>query len=295
MVEVIRTHMHPWVERVWRAALALTPLQRALFVIGALFYFALSVAILMAGEQIFHTVARTSTWFARSPVGIPVLYAIMCILGFPPMAGFGTSITLCGMAFGSARNTEDFAWHAQLRRVLWAYVLATGGYVLSATVAFLVLRYFISLLEDRWAVVRTAKEDPRFRAVQGAVDESRLWVSILLRFCPVPFCYANFLFALLDAVPLRTFAAAAVITSPRLLIHVFVGAKMYELMDRDVRNLMDPTARTLSTISVIVGIAAGAGVGWYIWREASRILRLDGVPFMPLANQEPETHELEPA
>ncbi|WFD35050.1 Tlg2-vesicle protein [Malassezia cuniculi] len=139
------------------------------------------------------------------------------VLAFPPTVGFGTSVTLCGMAFGSARDAHDLHWDVQLKLIFWASV----------------------------------KRDPRFRAVQAAVHKSGVWVAVLIRFCPVPFCYANLIFALLDAVTLRDYVAASIITSPRLLVHVFVGAKMYELMDRDVRRMMDPTARALSAVSLV--------------------------------------------
>ena len=249
-------------ERAGRTAASLTPAQKAFFIAGALLYTAITVALIVAGDEIFHSVARASTWFARSPYGIPALYALMTVLSFPPTVGFGTSVTLCGMAFGSARGAPDFSWEAQLKRLLWAYAVALGGYVLGSTVAFFTLRRVVAALERRWQLIRSAKNDPRFTAVQTAVYQSGIWVAVLIRFCPVPFCYANLIFALLDAVSVRAYIGASVITSPRLLIHVFVGAKMYELMDRDVRSLMDPTARTLSVISVIVGVAAGIGASW---------------------------------
>ena len=126
------------------------------------------------------------------------------------------------------------------------------------------LHRLVSVLEGRWQAIRSAKSDPRFGAVQTAVYQSGVWVAVLIRFCPVPFCYANLIFALLDAVTIPAYIAASLITSPRLLLHVFVGAKMYELMDRDVRSVMDPTTRMLSVISVVAGICAGVGASWFV-------------------------------
>ena len=251
-------------ERARNAASSLTPVQKAFLVVGALLYTGLSVALIVAGDEIFHAIARASSWFAKSPYGVPALYAIMTVLAFPPTVGFGTSVTMCGMAFGSAREATDLTWGTQSKRVFGAYLVATGGYVLGSTTAFVVLHRLVSVLEGRWQAIRSAKSDPRFGAVQTAVYQSGVWVAVLIRFCPVPFCYANLIFALLDAVTIPAYIAASLITSPRLLLHVFVGAKMYELMDRDVRSVMDPTTRMLSVISVVAGICAGVGASWFV-------------------------------
>lgn len=54
-----------------------------------------------------------------------------------------------------------------------------------------------------------------------------------------------------------------------------MGAKMYELMDRDMRAHQDRATRVQNGISIVLGFAIGIGSSWLIWREISRILELD--------------------
>jgi len=76
-----------------------------------------------------------------------------------------------------------------------------------------------------------------------------------------------------------------------------MGAKLYELIDRDVRAKLDPSTRMLNGVILVLGIVLGATASWFIWHETQRMLDL-GEPWMDeefaLGTEEEAQEELEP-
>ncbi|WFD43160.1 Tlg2-vesicle protein [Malassezia psittaci] len=79
----------------------------------------------------------------------------------------------------------------------------------------------------------------------------------------------------LDSINLFTFILSAIISTPRLFLHVFMGAKLFELMNRDIRLHQDTATKIQNAISLAVGLIVGASSSWLIWRETKRILQLN--------------------
>lgn len=79
----------------------------------------------------------------------------------------------------------------------------------------------------------------------------------------------------LDSLSLPVYIVSATLSAPRILIHVFMGAKLYELIDSDVRAHQDTATKVRNVISIIIGLLLGVGSSWLIWKETSRILDLD--------------------
>ncbi len=96
-------------------------------------------------------------------------------------------------------------------------------------------------------------------------------MAILIRFCPFPFAYSNLFFAsLVDAVSLGHFLAATALITPKLLLHVWIGTRMFVLMDREQRAHLDGWAKALNVLYIIIGSAVGAATGWIVWSETKR-------------------------
>ena len=212
-------------------------------------------------------------------MGIPLIYAALTVTAFPPVVGFGMTITVCSMAYGSAGPEQDrrsMTVQRELAIVLYGWLVTAAGYVLSASICFFGLRRLLHACHGHWSVIEQVKQDARFHAMQEAVRTRGLWMAVLIRFCPLPFCYSNLLFASLDTVTYRTFLTATVSTSPRLLIHVYTSAKMYELMDRNVRAQLAPAARVLNGVAIALGMLAGVATTWIFWSETRKLLHLGG-------------------
>lgn len=52
----------------------------------------------------------------------------------------------------------------------------------------------------------------------------------------------------------------------QLLLHVFIGNRMYQLADPEERHKLDATGKVLNGLSIAFGVAVGSGVGIYVWR-----------------------------
>jgi hypothetical protein len=61
---------------------------------------------------------------------------------------------------------------------------------------------------------------------------------------------------------------ATAIVSPKLLLHVFVGAKLGELAEHGKE--MDARTKMISYVSIIIGLVAGAVTGWVIYRQTKQ-------------------------
>ncbi|PKI84329.1 Tvp38p [Malassezia vespertilionis] len=163
-------------------------------------------------------------------------------------------VTIAGMAFASAVSSEKnmrVTWWYSVGRFFYGWIIASVGLVISSYISFVFLQYILARMHGHWRVLDTIKGDRRFRALQEAVHERGLWMAVLSRFCPMPYCYTNLLLASLDALPVSVYILSSVLASPRLMLHVFMGAKMFELMDRDVRAHQDMGTRIMN------GAAAG--------------------------------------
>lgn len=260
----------------WRFA-SLTTLQKAcVFLVIVSQVLLLVVVTYYGGDQLLHSLARLAAWISHSKLGILILYIFMTICALPPMHGFTTCITIFGMAFASAGAHATIS--EQVYTLLYAWSFATVGLVLSACISIIVLRRILHHLHGQWHILAHIKEDRRFRALQRAITEHGLIMATLARFCPLPFCYTNLLLASLDSLSLRTFALSTFITAPRLIFPLFMGAKMYELSDRNIRDSLDSMSKRMNVAFIFISMLFAIGSSWFIWHRTRRALHLDQLP-----------------
>jgi uncharacterized membrane protein YdjX (TVP38/TMEM64 family) len=78
-------------------------------------------------------------------------------------------------------------------------------------------------------------------------------LSICGSFSPFPFNVSNLFFASLQSVPTSSFLIATATTTPKLLLHVFIGNRLFQLFDRGARAGLDTNAKILNGVYVVVG------------------------------------------
>lgn len=88
----------------------------------------------------------------------------------------------------------------------------------------------------------------------------------LLRLTPVPWAYANFSLATFKEISPVDFLVATCAYSPKLLLHVYVGTRLYLFSDPDHLNEMDGTTKWLNSLSIAASLMLGIGVGSYAYR-----------------------------
>ncbi len=152
-------------------------------------------------------------------------------------------------------------------------MLASTSCLLGATVSFSVLRFLIVHHSKRVSWISNTLNDPKYVALSTAVRRRGLSMAILIRFCPFPFAYSNLFFAsLVDAVSFKHFLTATALITPKLFLHVWLGTRMFMLMDRDERAHLDGWAKALNVVYILVGSAVGVATGWIVWKETSKVL-----------------------
>ena len=90
----------------------------------------------------------------------------------------------------------------------------------------------------------------------------------MIRLCPLPYSFSNGAISTIPTVTWQSFMFATAIVSPKLLLHVFVGAKLGELAEKG--DEMDAKTKAISYVSIVIGLVAGAVTGWVIYQQTKK-------------------------
>lgn len=110
------------------------------------------------------------------------------------------------------------------------------------------------------------QHQPLFKALSLAIREKELPLVILIRLCPFPFPYSNLLFASIESVSLVQFFLATLLITPKLILHVWIGSKLYVFADPNERAKMDPNTKWINGASIVASALLGAGTSIYLYR-----------------------------
>ena len=127
-------------------------------------------------------IVRLANWLRSARWGIVVLYFAMTLAAIPPISGFGTCLTLTGMAFASSTTSDKSTLTASLSRLMYGFGIAALGLVLSSTISFCLLRALFSRYHGDLEIFSLIRRDARFCALQQAVRERGLWMAVLARY-----------------------------------------------------------------------------------------------------------------
>lgn len=132
--------------------------------------------------------------------------------------------------------------------------------IIGSTISFVVSR---SVLKT-W-VHRMVAHDSRFAALSLVLKHDGLKLLFMIRLCPLPYSLSNGAISTIPTVNWVNFMIATALASPKLLIHVFVGAKLGEIAEHG--GEMDAKTKAISYLSVVIGALAGVLTGWIIYRQ----------------------------
>lgn len=92
--------------------------------------------------------------------------------------------------------------------------------------------------------------------------------------CPFPFVYSNLFFASLrpEVIPVPFFVLATFATTPKLFLHVFIGAQTFEAIQagRDGGEAATHPSGWFRLFYVVGASALGAATSWYIYHETKK-------------------------
>ena len=141
-----------------------------------------------------------------------------------------------------------------------SWFIAATATVVGSTVSFIVCRTVL-----RRTVERLTASDTRFAALTHVIKHDGLKLLIMIRFCPLPYSLSNGAIATIPTVNWTAFALATAAASPKLLLPIYVGGKLADIAENGGK--MDAATKAISYISIIVGSAAGIGIGWVVYRQ----------------------------
>ncbi|KAF7544201.1 hypothetical protein G7Z17_g10156 [Cylindrodendrum hubeiense] len=126
-------------------------------------------------------------------------------------------------------------------------------------------------------VDRMVGKDHRFVALSQVLRQEGIWYLTAIRFCPLPFSLSNGFLATIPSVTPLAFTLSTALSSPKLLVHVFIGSRLALLAEKG--DQMSVGDKVINYISMAVGGAVGLTVGLIIYRRtmarAAELARID--------------------
>ncbi|RCI15388.1 hypothetical protein L249_6983 [Ophiocordyceps polyrhachis-furcata BCC 54312] len=227
---------------------SLTGRQRALMAMASIATIA-SIAILAGFAShhfFFHWLApRARTWRGQAGALVVVFLAVF-VSAFPPMVGYSTAATVAGFVAGFPGG----------------WPLAASAAVSGSLAAFVASRSVLA----GW-VERLVGKDTRFVALAQVLRRDELLYLTAIRFCPLPFSLSNGFLATVPSVSPWAFAVATAISSPKLLVHVFIGSRLALLAEEG--ETMSSTDKAINYLSMLLSALVGLAVGLVVYRRTT--------------------------
>lgn len=227
-----------------------TPLQRVGLSLAGLILLVLSILILIYNQRILSLLAPIAQKWRSTPAGWLILWTLVFVVSFPPLIGYSTLLSLAGFVYGFPHG--------------WPIVASAT--LVGSVAAFIASRYVL-----RGYVSRLMEKDKRFAALALTIKHDGLKLLVMIRLCPLPYSLSNGALSTIPTVTWLQFAVATAIVSPKLLVHVFIGAQLGRLAEHG--GEMDAKTKAVSYVSIIVGALTGIATGWIIYMQTTKRAR----------------------
>ncbi|PBP22683.1 TLG2-vesicle protein of 38 kDa [Diplocarpon rosae] len=239
--------------KIIRTFLALTLAQRVAVVAAIITANVFIILFMVYNERIFGYLAPAAKKWHDVTGGWIILWLLTFVLSFPPLIGYSTTITIAGFVYGFPNG--------------W-FVVASAT-IAGSTASFLASRTILSKY-----VQKLVGQDKRFEALALTLKHDGIKILCMIRLCPLPYSLSNAAISTFPTVHPLSFALATALTSPKLLIHVFIGSRLASIADSGGK--MDGKTKAINYASIIFGSIMGASVGWIIYqRTMSRARELE--------------------
>lgn len=168
-----------------RGYLALSPLQRLLFVLATLTSLALSILFLVYSPRIFTSLSPIAHSWREAPLGWLPIWLAVFVAAFPPVIGYSTANTVAGFVYGFPG----------------AWPLVATASTLGSLASFVASRTVLSGYVDR-----LVGRDARFVALGQVLRTEGLGMLTMIRFCPLPYSLSNGFLATIPSIGPLSFA-----------------------------------------------------------------------------------------
>ncbi|KAI1426924.1 tlg2-vesicle protein of [Xylaria sp. FL1777] len=225
---------------------SLTPLQRVVTGVVGVALLVLAILFLVFSHRIFAALHPVAEGWRNLRGGWALLFALSAATAFPPLIGYSTTVTIAGFIFGFPRG----------------WFIIAGATVVGSTASFVASRTVLSKY-----VQRLVGDDRRFVALGQVLRHDGLPVLAAIRLCPLPFSLSNGFLATIPSISPGGFALATALSTPKLLIHVFIGDRLAQLAEDDDMPL---GTRIVNYLGISLGGVLGITVGWFVYQRTMR-------------------------
>ncbi|KAI5465906.1 snare associated Golgi protein-domain-containing protein [Mariannaea sp. PMI_226] len=231
-------------EQTLKMYMRLTPLQRILSVLGLIAIGICGILAIIYSHAFFAWLDPIAKKWRELPGGWVLIFLMIFITSFPPVVGYSTAATISGFVYGFP----------------WGWPVVSAGCTLGALGAFMASRTILSSYVDRMV-----GKDHRFVALGQVLRQEGVWYLTAIRFCPLPFSLSNGFLATIPSITPLAFFLSTALSSPKLLVHVFIGSRLALLAEDGEK--MSAGAKAVNYLSMALGGALGLGVGYIIYRR----------------------------
>ena len=225
--------------------------QRVAFVIAGGVISLLAFILLIFHNRILHKVVKASNDLKTKWSTSVVLVILVFLVAFPPLIGFSLVSTVTGLIYGVSMH----GW----------IILAIGA--VSGSIASFTL--FKTILHSK--AERLIHMDRKFEALASILQENNnFWIIALLRLCPFPYSLTNGAIAAVYQISIKNFAIANVITTPKLVIYLFVGSRIKSIGETD-----SSSSKLFDILSILLTLVVVTITAWVLYfKTKERYLQL---------------------
>ena len=225
---------------------ALKVWQKCLVYAAAVVFFIAGILFLVYRHKIMDKIVETSNDLESKTSTQFVLLILIFMVAFPPLIGYSFLSTCCGLIYG-------VSFHGWI-------ILAIGS-VCGSVASFAV---FKNILHSR--AEKLIHANRRFEAFASILQENNSYLILaLFRLCPFPYSLTNGAVAGIYGISLRNFAIANVITTPKLLVYLFIGSRIKNLAGTESAG-----SKLFDIISILVAVCILMVTAWILYYKTNQ-------------------------
>lgn len=242
LLHTVKKQIYRFNDQFYRLALW----KRVLIFILAGCMVVLGILMLVFHKSILEKVVEMSDDLKEKQVTSFVLILLIFTVGFPPMIGFSLLCTCTGLIYG-------ITFHG--------WIILASGAVLGSIASFCLFKTLLHTQAER-----LVHSNRRFEAFAAILQENNsYWVLALLRLCPFPYSLTNGAIAAVYGISVRNFSIAQVITTPKLLIYLFIGSQI-----RSIGEDESAESKLFDLLSIVVTIVFFTLTAWILYSRTQR-------------------------
>lgn len=224
----------------------LPPWQRACLVLLAVCIGIMGLLILIFHNSILHKMVEMSDDLRAKRLTGVVLVTLIFFVGFPPMIGFSLLGACTGLIYGVS---------------LTGWTILALGAISGSVASFCVFKNLLHAQAEK-----LVHSNRRFEAFAAILQENNsYWVLALIRLCPFPYSLTNGAIAAVYGISVRNFSIAQLITTPKLVIYLFIGSRIRNMGETDSIG-----SRLLDLVSIAVTMIAFTLTAWILYVKTQR-------------------------